>query len=108
MLVEAGRASIAGESIGQLEPVAAHAVELFAQLCAPLLVAQDPGSIGEGRVMPDMLAVSAAQHSERIALGVETEVDDGSMHDKRPRRKTRCARQGRDVSVRIPEVRVLR
>lgn len=65
-----------------LRSVAQHAVELLAQHALPALLALRPGTQEEGRLVANVLLVSAAQLRNPVRCVVLQVADDRSKHGR--------------------------
>ena len=60
--------------------VAPHAVQLLAEAARAAFHRSDPGALSPGRIIPDMLLVSALKLRDPVVLGVEVVTDNSPLH----------------------------
>ena len=80
VLGELGRARERHARVRQLEPVAAHAVELLAKTAGAARGCDRPRSAHERRIVPHMLAMAAAEQGGPVARLVARKTGHGPSH----------------------------
>src|SRR5688500_9927272 len=75
------RSLVGNKMLGQLEPIAADAVQRLAYHAVSALLRSYPGAVDEWRIMTYMLSVAAIEYRDGVSLIVGIKSHDRSFHD---------------------------
>ena len=91
LFAELGGVFVDDESVGQFQTITADTVQRLTEQCGAALLTLDPGSVEEGRLVPDVLAMAALERREPVRQFVPAEAGDGALHRVGPRAEARPA-----------------